>query len=446
MTDATRMPTRHDRRTLALDELVDEQAHRVRGSIFIDPAIYDLEVEQIFHRCWLFLGHVSELPAPGDYVTRRMGTDHVIVQRDAGGTIRALVNACLHRGAQLCRADAGNTRRIVCPYHGWTYDATGKLLTTTFDRCYHREDLSPLRLASAPQLDTYAGLIFATWDPAAPPLAEYLGDVRWYLDLLFQRTPGGMEVLGPPQRWIVETNWKLPALNFGTDMQHALHVHRGPWQIGAKAGAPVPMSALMQGLQMSPQVSFPGGHGCSLISAPPGVPEFCGFPAELVPVYERTLGPAQLGVLRTLFSTVGTIFPHVSWIQPAIAVTAGSPPVAFLTLRIWQPLGPDKIELWSWYFAEKEAPAAWKQEVLRTGIQTFGMAGLYEEDDTEVWASITRASGGAIARTALMDFRAGLDMAPFEGFPGPGTVYPSLADRAQFNFLCAWKRHLGRGA
>ena len=426
--------------TLDAPVWVNEEAGRVSRRIFTDPVIYEREVEQIFNRSWLFLGHDTELPHPGDYVTRPMGDDQVIVVRGEDGVLRAFLNSCMHRGTQLCRADAGNTKRFVCPYHAWTYDTQGTLLGTSFDTYYSSGTSPESNLVSVAQLDTSAGLIFATWDPQAPSLQSYLGDISWYLDILFRRTPAGMEVLGPPQRWIVETNWKIPALNFGTDTQHAIRAHYGPLAIGEQYGG-ISSRVLMQLAENAPQISFPGGHGCILIPTPDEMPDYFGLPPELVSHYQRLLKPEQCAFLRRLFVGVGTIFPYLSWIQILLATVPDKPPISFLSLRSWQPLGPHKIELQSWYFAEQEASAAWKEEVLKCGIQNFAMSGLFEEDDAEIWASVIRGTKGSIARRYTSDFRAGFSMQPLTDFPGPGTAYPShLPDCEQFNLLRHWNR------
>lgn len=440
MTHTERQKRGNGARSLDIAALVNEEEGWASRRIFTDLDIYELEVERIFNRCWLFLGHETEIPNPGDYVTRRMGDDQVIVVRGDDGHIRAMLNSCRHRGTQVCRADAGNTKRFICPYHAWTYDTQGRLLGTSFDQFYDRKDFATLGLVSVAQLDTYAGFIFATWDPQAPPLQEYLGDYTWYLDLFFRRTPGGMEVLGPPQRWVVETNWKIPALNFGTDLQHAVRAHYGPLAIGEKYGG-ISSATLMRLSLQTPQISCANGHGCILISSPEEWPDFCGFPQELAPLYRHTLKAPQYDFLRRMFTSVGTIFPYASWIQPVLATVPEKPPVAFFTLRTWQPLGPQKIELWSWYFAEREASAGWKQEALKNGIQTFAMSGLFEEDDAEIWASIVQGTKGSIARRYASDFRAGFGTTPITNFPGPGTVYPSLVPECeQFNLLRHWKQ------
>lgn len=419
---------------------INEATGQVSRRIFSDPAIYEREVEHIFNRCWLFLGHETELPQPGDYVTRPMGDDHVIVVRGEDGILRAFLNSCMHRGTQLCRADAGKAKRFTCPYHAWTYDTKGTLLRTSFDHYYKREEFSQLNLVPVTQLETYAGLIFATWDSDAPPLQTYLGDITWYLDILFQRSPAGMAVLGPPQRWVVETNWKVPALNFGTDTQHAIRAHYGPLAIGEQYGG-ISSRVLMELSKNAPQISFPGGHGCILIPTPEEMPDYLGFPPELVPDYERLLKPEQYAFLRRLFVSVGTIFPYLSWIQILLATVPEKPPISFLSLRSWQPLGPHKIELRSWYFVEQEASPEWKAEALKCGIQNFAMSGLFEEDDAEIWASIVQGTKGSIARRHMSDFRAGFDMQPLTDFPGPGTAYPSLIPECeQFNLLRHWNR------
>jgi phenylpropionate dioxygenase-like ring-hydroxylating dioxygenase large terminal subunit len=90
----------------------------VPAYIYNDPDIFELERERIFSRAWIFVGHESEIPQPGDYVVRRILEDSFILTRDEGGHVRAHFNMCLHRGMQVCRAEMGNTSHFRCPYHG----------------------------------------------------------------------------------------------------------------------------------------------------------------------------------------------------------------------------------------------------------------------------------------------------------------------------------------
>src|SRR5919199_1587078 len=101
--------------------LVRPEDGLISARIFADSEIYALEQERIFGRVWLHVAHESEIPQSGDFVTRSMGEDPVIVVRGRDGQVRVLLNACRHRGRLVCDEDLGNTGRFQCPYHGWTY-------------------------------------------------------------------------------------------------------------------------------------------------------------------------------------------------------------------------------------------------------------------------------------------------------------------------------------
>ena len=425
------------------DELIDEKRAHVSTSIFVDEQIYALEVERIFNRSWLYLGHATEIPNPGDFVTRRMGDDLVILIRGDDGKPRAFLNGCRHRGSLITKLDSGNCDHFVCPYHGWTYTNAGELVTTSYDDFYQGKlDFAANGLREVAQLDSHGQLIFATWDAGAPSLSDYLGDMKWYLDIYFNRTPGGMEVLAPPQRWIVNTNWKLGALNFGTDNQHLHPTHMGPTALGI-LGAPV--NEVVAALGSSYQVSMDGGHGCVNTTLPHDDLPYTGLPKELIPLYEQTLNPEQLTILRRNVVTVGNVFPYLAWIQVALDTERKGKGIAAGTLRLWQPIGPHQIELTSWYLAEKEAPEEHKQAVLTEGLRSFGMSGMFEEDDIDIWSSIVTAGKGSIARTGTMNFETALNFKPVDDFPGPGRAYyPMLPECEQFNLLKHWKQVISR--
>jgi 3-phenylpropionate/trans-cinnamate dioxygenase subunit alpha len=207
--------------------LVDAEHGLISRRIFIEPAIYAQELEQIFGRCWLFLCHDSQIPSPGDFFTTAMGEDPVLVVRDSGGTIHAFLNTCRHRGNRLCRADSGNAACFTCAYHGWTYRNDGRLESVpSFQEAYYEElGRAQWGLIPVAQLDSYKGLLFATFDPMAPPLLDYLGEMTWYLDTFFDRREGGIEVIGGVHKWIVPCNWKFPAENFAGDAYHVAWSH-----------------------------------------------------------------------------------------------------------------------------------------------------------------------------------------------------------------------------
>src|SRR3954470_11488503 len=138
------------------------QPDRVHLSIYADPAIFELEMERLFGRAWLILGHDSQVKSPGDYFTTRMGREPVIVTRDDDNEIRVLINRCAHRGTMVCAEGRGNTERFICPYHGWSYDRTGALRALPFASGYSQETLKDLKLKSVPRVANYRDFIFAS--------------------------------------------------------------------------------------------------------------------------------------------------------------------------------------------------------------------------------------------------------------------------------------------
>jgi len=414
---------------------------RVGSWIFTDPGVHRLELERLFTRTWCYLAHESEIPQPGDYVTRRLGSDGVIVVRGADGVVRCLLNTCRHRGMRVCRVDRGQAAHFTCPYHGWTYANSGQLLGVVAEREAYGEGLDKaeygLRQA---RVDSYAGLIFGNWWAEAPPLAEYLGDMRWYLDLVFKRTVEGMKVVGPPQRWVVDANWKIPAENFVGDGYHLSTTHR--FAFAARLA-----SARDASTEASPHwthyhIDAGNGHGLQIagFEPPAVVARYMGLPEELWPQVRDNLTLEQAGVLEHATTIHGTVFPNLSVLNTvAPPRPSGEPAVGWATLRVWQPLAPDKLELWSWFLVEKTSPDWYQQASYETYVLVFGSAGTFEQDDTEIWAGITAANMGVVGRESRLAYLQGLDATPDPNWPGPGQAYSlGYCELNQRAFLGRW--------
>src|ERR1043166_2685448 len=196
--------------------MVDLQSGRISREIFVNDAIYRQELERLFARAWLFVGHESQIPNPGDFAVSGMGEESVILCRDRGGQVHVFLNSCRHRGMKVCRYDEGNTAVFTCPYHGWSYDADGRLVGVPFFReAYHSElDRSQWGLVEVAQLRRYKGTVWASWDPTAPPFLEYLGDFTRYLDLQLDGWDGReaqAEVLCGVEKWRVSGTRKFSA-------------------------------------------------------------------------------------------------------------------------------------------------------------------------------------------------------------------------------------------
>ena len=113
----------------SLRSFIDTEHGTLSRELYVNPDIFQQELEQIFGRCWLFLGHESLVPNPGDFMITRMGTEEVVLVRDRKDKqIRAFLNSCRHRGEKVCRYDQGNALVFTCPFHAWTYDTKGQLV------------------------------------------------------------------------------------------------------------------------------------------------------------------------------------------------------------------------------------------------------------------------------------------------------------------------------
>ena len=111
--------------------IIDDKSRgvfRVNRAAFVDPWILELERRQIFDRCWLYMGHVSEVAEPTSFVARKVAGRPLLMVRDKQGVLRVFYNSCTHRGALVCRESTGKTRAFTCPYHGWAFADDGHLL------------------------------------------------------------------------------------------------------------------------------------------------------------------------------------------------------------------------------------------------------------------------------------------------------------------------------
>jgi phenylpropionate dioxygenase-like ring-hydroxylating dioxygenase large terminal subunit len=423
---------------------VDATQGVVSREVFVSDDVHKLEAERIFSRNWVFLAHESEIPRSGDYVIRSLANAPVIVVRNDDGAVHALLNSCRHRGAPVCRSDAGNVRRFVCPFHGWSYERDGKLITTTFDDLLPGDmDFSQWGLIRVPRVESYHGLVFGCWDPQARSLVDYLGDFRWYLDAFVARTPRGTQVVAPPHRWRAKANWKVGALNFIGDSQHVMTTHRGPLTLDPVRAA---RSGLAKGAEHSIQIMTNGGHGCTFTYLAPGLPQeaYNTHPAALMPLYAETLDPGQFDLLHHLRVVVGTIFPNLSFIESQVG-----PGEKAIIMRLWQPISGTEMEILSWVLAEREASEEYKERVLTGGFRNFGIAGLFEQDDLELWVSATGASTSAVAQQFPYSFHTALTAIqnPVADHTGPGRAYqPIQSEVAQLEFMRHWEQLMGAEA
>ena len=112
----------------SMGSIVNLDEGQISREIFVNEEIYAQEQEQVFSKAWLFVGHETQVPKPGDYFVSSMGEESVILCRDREGEIHVFLNSCTHRGMKVCRYDEGNTPVFSCPYHGWSFATDGRLV------------------------------------------------------------------------------------------------------------------------------------------------------------------------------------------------------------------------------------------------------------------------------------------------------------------------------
>ncbi|GAA3731091.1 3-phenylpropionate/trans-cinnamate dioxygenase alpha subunit [Spinactinospora alkalitolerans] len=405
---------------------------RFPARVFNDQEIFDIEQQRVFSKAWCFLAHESEIPDRGDYVTRYIANNNLIVARDESGEIHASLNMCRHRGNMMCKSEMGNASHFRCSYHGWVYKNSGELVGVPYmkegyEGRIDKRDWGLIKVRT----QTYAGLVFGTLDPDAPPLDEYLGGFQFYLDLYLKQGNSGSEVHGPPDHWVTETDWKIAAENFSGDGYHTPVAHQFGFNLGYFASSGATHS---QGWA----ASIPGkGHGIGL-GHTPGFPPFAGFPEELADEMRRSLSPEQVEVFSQTRTAVGTVFPNLSFLMQPFSIVPGQTGVRFVTMRLYHPIGPGKTEMYSWCLVPKDASDEYKQEAYRAYTLTFAQAGTFEQDDLENWARVTRSAGSTMARNIEFPYVMGMDSVRDPDFPGPGHVVKPYVNDSNFRNL--WSR------
>jgi len=202
--------------------LIEEE--RVHSAVFTAEDIFEAELERIFYRYWVYLAHESEIPEAGDYCTKWIGRQQVVVCRGGDGEIRAFFNRCRHRGTTVCRYESGHAEFFRCPYHGWTYSNEGRLVGVPFPSRYGADfNKEELGLAPVPRHDQHRGFVFASLATEGPSLADHLGRAAEYIGLFADASPTGKVVLrSGASKSNFRGNWKF----VGMDGYHVNFTHK----------------------------------------------------------------------------------------------------------------------------------------------------------------------------------------------------------------------------
>ncbi len=360
-----------------VDDRPGEGVFRIRRDVFTDPELFALEQRYIFERTWVFLALDSQLKQPHDFITTAIGRVPVLVSRDAKGKIGAHLNVCRHKGTTLERIESGNTKYHVCNYHGWGYDSAGRNIdikdrqagryTPAFDAEDH--DLIPLA-----RLANYKGLLFGSLSADVPPLEDFLGDMRFFLDLAMEQGPDGMEFVPGRIAYTYDANWKLQMDN-GIDSYHLTSTHTSFMavqerrRVGAGHQEARQFDWQKRFSQEGGMFGFPNGHSVIWLNQ-----------AEVTkrPVYSSIdavrarVGDARADWMLKMRNTV--IFPNMQ-----IADSTS------LLLRIFRPIAVDKTEMRVFCMAPVGEAADIRAWRLRQFEDFFNVSGFATPDDTVVY-------------------------------------------------------------
>ncbi|WP_423923033.1 aromatic ring-hydroxylating oxygenase subunit alpha [Candidatus Poriferisodalis sp.] len=439
---------------------IDEVTAAVRQGLipaylYNDAEVFELERARLFGRSWNFLAHESEIAKPNDYVVRNILDDSFLVTRDSDGQIHVMFNMCVHRGMQVCRAERGSARTFRCPYHAWTYRNDGQLAGLPFHADAYGGDAGFIKegqaLLPAPSIAVRNGMIFASLDPDAPDFETWLGDFAFYLDFYTGQSAAGMEFRGP-QRWRIEANWKIGAENFMGDSYHTPHTHASVVDIEL-FGEPKPYKR-KEGVLWH---AGPGGGTTYKLPAGSGFRtglQYVGYPDEMIDrMGERLSAPQRaLAGESGFMPSAATLFPNLSFVHNWPQTDGEGRITPFISVRLWQPVGPGETEVYSWFCVAADAPDDYKAASYKAYLMCFGSSGMFEQDDVENWVSITTMARGSMARNLLLNNRMGLTLdgdpivEQFEGFGGPGTAYQGFGEHNQRHWFSMWAELVSRPA
>lgn len=430
--------------------------HVSRG-IFSDSTVFERELQRIFGRCWLFLGHEALIPEPGDYLTTYLGADPVIVCRSESGKVRAFLNSCPHRGNRVCLFDVGNTSTFRCSYHGWSFDTNGNLVGVPFIREAYFDgiDREGLGLVPVPRVEVCAGLVFGSWAAEGSTLEQYLGNMAFYLShFLGAGDYGGLTPVGGRHAYTLRANWKIIAENNVGDHYHTMTTHGSVYRVGIRA-----KSQGFEGEQ-SPfgpfEIRLDNGHGIGGIETDDEAYErelrqaeaLGGLAVEWVKERYRRFGAAVASRASRPYSySHATVFPNFSFFGRGAALNGR-------LLSVLHPRTATETEVWYWFLMERDAPEVVKEYAwTKLGGEGLLASGIFAQDDAENFERVTESTRSPVAREHPFDLSMGL--AVEEHWPGqetwkvqglPGVVGPRFSEHNQRGFYEQWDSMMNRGA
>ena len=373
-----------------------EDGSRVPYAVFSSREVYDLEQERIYRGpTWSFLGLEAEIPKPGDFKSTFIGDTPVVMTRTKEGALAAWVNRCAHRGAMICREKRGNALKHTCVYHQWTYGAEGDLRGVPFWK--GRGEMAGMppdfKMADhgAPRLrvDSYRGLVFATFSDEAPSLADYIGpEMRPYVDRIFHKP---IEYLGCT-RQMSKSNWKLYLENV-KDPYHAslLHLFHTTFNIFR--------------VNMEMRCIPDAAHGLHsiLLAIKSETDDASAYKAQAIRSYDEGFHLEDPSLLEMVKEYDILATNHIQPIFPQLVIQQIH---NTLVARQILPKGPNAFELVFHFFGyADDTPELRKLRIKQANL--VGPAGYISMEDTEATELVQRGTARDGSATSLIDMSRG---------------------------------------
>jgi len=361
---------------------------RCRRDIFTNADLFELEMKHIFESNWVYLAHESQVPEINDYYTTWMGRQPIVITRDKTGELHAVINACAHKGAMLCRRKHGNKGSFTCPFHGWTFSNAGKLLkvkdekTTEYPVQFNKQGSHDLKKVA--RFQNYRGFLFGSLSEDVMPLEDYLGETKVIIDQIVSQAPQGLEILRGNSSYIYDGNWKLQMEN-GCDGYHVSTVH---WNYAATMG----------------RRKVEGTKAVDANSWSKSVAGVYGFEHGHILLWTRTMNPEVRPVYQhrdEIASRVGE--DKADYIVNQTRNLCLYPNVFLMDqfstqIRVVRPISVDKTEVSIFCFAPKGESAESRAIRIRQYEDFFNVSGMGTSDDLEEF----RACQAGYASTTSM--------------------------------------------
>lgn len=375
-----------------LDSLIEKNPEkgnfRCKREMFTNKELFELEMKYIFEGNWIYLAHESQLPKVNDYYTTKIGRQPIFITRNKAGELNAFINACAHRGATLARFKHGNKATYTCPFHGWTFNNSGKLLKikdpteTGYPDSFNCDGSHDLKKIA--RFESYRGFLFGSLNPNVLPLTEYLGEAKKIIDMIVDQSPEGLEVLRGSSTYVYEGNWKLQAEN-GADGYHVTATH---WNYAAtqaarkerEAGDDIKaMSAGGWARKGGGSYSFENGH--LLLWTRWDNPE----DRPLYPVRDQLAARFGQNVTEWMINNSRNLclYPNVYLMDQFSS-----------QIRVFRPLAVDRTEVTIYCIAPKGESAEARARRIRQYEDFFNASGMATPDDLEEFRACQEGFNG----------------------------------------------------